>query len=841
MTRTLIFACTFASSALYSHADDQALKGMIERVTPGLSSRIEIASMAADNGKETFVINSKGSKLSLAGSSTAAKTAAFGWYLKHLSHSHFSWGGDRLNSSLALPSSAVQQTTPYRYRFAYNYCTLSYTMAFWDWQRWQREIDFLALNGYSHALVTAGLEKVWQETLRELGYPEKEIMKFIPNPAFAAWWNMGNLEGHGGPMTQGLIDREAELGRKIATRMRELGITPTLAGFVGILPRNIGQYNPQLQLVPQGDWVGFARPTVLDPTSDAFKEVAAIWYRNLHKIYGGPSKAYAGDLFHEGGRHGNIDVTAAAKSVQVAMQKASPESIWVLQSWQANPSPALVFGTDPKKTMILQLCRDMSEGTNGNLRTYQGRPWLWSELANFGGNHGLYGGNKAVSSLPSLLLDATRNRGDMAGVALLSEGIETNPFYYSLFFDSTWRTEDIQIDSWISKYALRRYGQENADAIKSLQLLNSSVYAPVQVQEGPTETILSAKPNRNAQKASTWSSSRNYYSYTDVLEAAESLLAASTELGGLETYRYDLTDVTRQVLSDLARPTLEAAMESYDRGDKAGFKKYCKLYLDLIEDTDELLASDSHWLLGTWLERAKAKGKTSREKRLMEVAARRQITTWSDRSDSLDEYSHRQWAGLMSDYYYPRWRSFFLAHLAVLEGQKPAHSLQSWYADQRMQEDLAWSLETKKYATKPTGDTVAIARKLLKKYAPHTRDFAKVAAKTAGFPWRLTQSSQDFSFDVNEHILSAGSYEVTVQYESGTSALRIHSVALYEGEKKVAEDVHEGWTGVENRQNIYRINLRKLRTSLDSYRLRVNVSAVSSIDSAGVLSIRKKE
>lgn len=841
MTRpSALLAALLTSSAHFSLASDQAVLDLIQRVTPELAPNIHLGNIESNNGEETFVLGSENNTLTIAGSSSSAKAAGFGWYLKHVTNSQLSWGGDQLTNKLVLPKKSIQQTTPYRYRFAYNYCTLSYTMAFWDWQRWEREIDQLSMQGYTHALVTAGLEKVWQLTLRELNYPDSEIKKFIPNPAFAAWWNMGNLEGHGGPLTQNLIDGEAQLGRQIATRMRELEITPTLQGFVGFLPHNIAEYNKELKLVPQGKWVGFQRPIVLDPTSEAFQEVAAIWYKNLHKVYGGKSNAYGGDLFHEGGRHGKIDVTAAAKAVQASMQAASPGSTWVLQCWHNNPSPALIRGTDPNKTFILQLCRNMKDGNNGGrLRTFQDRPWLYSELANFGGNHNLYGGNKLAASLPSRFLDPTKNLGNMAGLALLSEGVETNPLYYAIFHDAFWRKQDIDLDSWIPNYAQRRYGLKHPDAIEALFTLNNSVYNPTGIQEGCTESILCAKPNRNARKASTWSGTHVYYKPLDVVDAAESLLKAAPKLGEEATYRYDLTDVTRQVLADLARPTLTAAMDAYDLGDVKEFKKYSRLYLDLLSDTDTLLAADQHWLLGTWIERAKAKGKTAKEKRIMEVAARRQITTWSNKADSLDEYAHRQWAGLMADYYHPRWRSFFLTHLDVLEKRKPSKSLNSWYRDQRMQEDINWSLETKKYPTKATGDTIAIAQEILKKYAPTARKFDKEKSKTIGLPWKLTQADELFSFDVNEHILSTGTYLVTLQYKRGSSALKTHSVALYEGDKKVAEDAHEGWTGVENRENNYRIDLKKLRTNLDSYSLRVKASSVSSIDSSGVMKIKK--
>lgn len=820
-----------------SYAGEKDIQDLIARINPAHAGKVTLTTIMPDQGQQRFAIRANNKQLELGGSDTLSQASAYGWYLKHVAGQHTSWGGDRRTADLPLPPETITQTTPYRFRFAYNYCTLSYTMAFWDWTRWEREIDQLAMQGYTHALVTAGLEKVWQLTLRELNYPEEEIRKFIPNPAFAAWWNMGNLEGHGGPLTQNLIDGEAKLGLQIATRMKALGITPTLQGFVGILPRNIGKYNPDLKLVPQGGWVGFQRPIVLDPTTEGYKKVAAIWYKNLHKVYGGTTAAYGGDLFHEGGRHGNIDVTAAAKSVQTAMQKASPGSTWVVQSWHNNPSPALVRGIAPDKVFILQLCRNMKDGNNGQaLRTYQNRPWLYSELANFGGNHNLYGGNALAASLPSHLLDPAKNRGDMAGLALFSEGVETNPFYYAIFHDAFWRKQDIDLTTWIPAYAKRRYGKHNEHAVKALNILNGSVYQPKGVQEGCTESILCAKPSRNARKASTWATGEISYQPTDVIDAAEALLKAAPELGKEATYRYDLTDVTRQVLADLARPVLAEAMDAYDRKDVKKFKKYATLYLDLIRDTDELLASDKHWLLGTWIERARAKGKTPAEKNLMETAARRQITTWSNKADSLDDYSHRQWAGLMRDYYLKRWQAFFTVHVDVLEGRKPANKTNTWYRDLRAKEDVAFASERSKYATIATGDTVAIATCILERYAPIGRSLWGKQKQRAGIAWSLG-NKKELVFDVSETFMSAGTYHCTFQWKRGKNALKIHSLALYEGDKKITEDMHEGSTGWKSKNNTYTIHLKKLRSGLDAYTLRARVSGDNGTDSHGVLKI----
>lgn len=50
--------------------------------------------------------------------------------------------------------------------------------------------------------------------------------------------------------------------------------------------------------------------------------------------------------------------------------------------------------------------------------------------------------------------------------------------------------------------------------------------------------------------------------------------------------------------------------------------------LKLLADMDKLLASDSHFLLGRWLQDSRQWGTSAQEKNLMEYNARNQITLW---------------------------------------------------------------------------------------------------------------------------------------------------------------------------------------------------------------------
>ena len=233
-------------------------------------------------------------------------------------------------SAAAVANTEDAQAKAPRVRMAYNYCTLGYTAAGWQEAEWRAEIGRLARKGYNAALVMAGMAKTWQLTLRELGAGEVQIKAFIPDEWAQPWWLMGNLEGEGGPLTDEEIEKDAALGRMIVREMSARGISPVLQCFNGVLPTwsvSLPVFK-DAKFVKQGKWgADFIRPTLLAPTDPAFPRIAEIWYANLRKVYGIDKVAYfAGDLFHEGGKPGDLDVTEYFRAVQSPPYPSHPPS-----------------------------------------------------------------------------------------------------------------------------------------------------------------------------------------------------------------------------------------------------------------------------------------------------------------------------------------------------------------------------------------------------------------------------------------------------------------------------------------------------------------------------------
>lgn len=648
-------------------------EALVKRITPKFAPRIKFhidpAAITPTIKAITPHISGSGSNICITADCERECIRAYGYYLRNVAHVHFSWNGDNANQAhVVVPDSALTVPKALPFNYAYNYCTLSYTGAHWDKQRWERELDLLALNGFRYVLVTSGLEKVWHNFLTELGYPQEKIAGFIPNPAYAAWWNMGNLEGAGGPMSEEHIEAEAELGCFIVNRLKELGMEPVLQGYVGFLPHDISEQTIGDKTLHQGKWCGYNRPAILPPTSPQFERIADLWYKHLHAVYGITGRVYGGDLFHEGGNKGNTNLTQAAAAVQQSMIKASPDAIWLLQAWGGNPDAKLLAGCYPEHTIILALNKNLSANSPANFN-FRNLPFVWCELANFGGNTGLYGGAEVLERLGS-------DKTNAIGIGLISEGLETNPLYYALLYERINNRGTIDRETFLNHYAQARYGCRNEKLLQALHFIMNGIYKPDKMREGCLENIMCARPNLDAKKASTWSNPNMYYNPQEVEAAARLLLAAGLEEGktltSLETYRYDLADLCRQVLADRARTQLQNCKKAYDAKNLAAFQQESGVFLQMIRDTATILACSEHFLLGAYLQGAENRATTPEDKKANTRAIRRLITTWRNDISVLNDYANRQYAELMQQHYLPRWEAYFELCKKQLEGKASA-------------------------------------------------------------------------------------------------------------------------------------------------------------------------
>ena len=140
---------------------------LIQRILPGYASQFSIEVVPSD-GTDWFELSSKGDKIVLRGNNGVSVASALYYYLTEYAHCQITWNGTNLKLPAKLPlvSTLIHKKTPYEYRYYLNYCTFNYSMSWWNWDRWEKEIDWMALHGINMPLAITGEETIWDEVYR---------------------------------------------------------------------------------------------------------------------------------------------------------------------------------------------------------------------------------------------------------------------------------------------------------------------------------------------------------------------------------------------------------------------------------------------------------------------------------------------------------------------------------------------------------------------------------------------------------------------------------------------------------------------------------------------------
>lgn len=642
------------------------IKGLLERIDKGASRKFIIE--LTNTPIEFFELDQKDDKVVIRGSNYVCIATGLNWYLKYYVGIHLSWNSMQAELPEVLPpvKQKERHETTMKYRYNFNYCTFSYTMAFGDWERWEKEIDWMALHGINLPLSIVGADCIWYRVLEKLDYTPKEINEFIAGPGFQAWWLMNNLKGWGGPNPDSWYKKQIVLQQWIVKRMREYGIEPVFPGYSGMVPHNAKEKLGLNVSVP-GLWCGYHRPAFLQPIDSRFQEITSLYYAEMNKLFG-KANFYSMDPFHEGGSVAGVDLEAAGKSIMQAMKKNNSKSVWVAQAWQDNPRLQMFENLNSGDFIALDLFAESRPqwgdpaSTRYRKNGFGQHDWIFCMLLNYGGNVGLHG---KMHHVINEYYNAKESRfgKTMKGIGLTMEGSENNPIMFELMTELPWRSHRFDKDLWLKSYVTARYGKSNPAVEKAWIMLSNSIYncPPSSTQQGTHESVFCARPSEHPYQVSSWSEMSDYYHPNDVIRAASLMVSVAHLFKGNSNFEYDLVDIVRQAIAERGRLVAKVVEAAFASRDKVPYKEASNRFLSLILLQDKLLGMRPEFKLGTWINRARELGNTPEEKALYEWNARVQITTWGNRiaadKGGLRDYAHREWNGLLKDFYYMRWKT----------------------------------------------------------------------------------------------------------------------------------------------------------------------------------------
>lgn len=625
---------------------------------------------ASFEGKDIFEIESNADgKIIIRGNNGIAMASGFNYYLRYYCNVDYNpLFASQLKMPEQLPtlSEKIVKETQYDYRYALNFCTYSYTMAFWDWGEYEAFIDWAAMSGINTMLDIVGQEEVIRRMLHEYGYSDQEIKEYIVGPGYFAWYYMQNMTTYGGPLPDNWFETRVELGRQMHDRMQTFSIKPVLSGFSGMVPTNFKTKFSDAQTINQGEWCGYQRPDMLRTyvgagQKDYFSEMADVFYRVQRDIFGDVTNMYAVDPFHEGGQIGDMNYTKVYETVQQKMIANDADAIWLIQQWSGSMTDAKLQGLKVKdQALILDLFSEINSSYSVMERNEI--PWIWNMLHNFGGRMGLDGNPEKVSqNIPTAYQTTTQ----MKGIGMTPEAIENSPMVYELLWDMTWTKDPIDFRAWSQDYIKRIYGGTNADIEEVMNILLDTGYnRKDSYYQGAAESVFNARPTLNFTSASSWGHSTINYDKKE-LERAVYLLAKNYDtFKDSPAFIYDLSDLSRQVLANSAQEYHKAMVQALQDKNSAQFDIVSQQFLDMMKLQDRILATNEDFLVGKWIEQARTMLADADDytKDLFEFNARSLITTWGGQKNAnnggLRDYSNRQWAGITSDYYYPRWEKW---------------------------------------------------------------------------------------------------------------------------------------------------------------------------------------
>ncbi|MDJ1501522.1 alpha-N-acetylglucosaminidase [Xanthocytophaga agilis] len=711
----------FFTSYVMAQLNVQASEAFVKRILPNESQYFQVEALAPEKGKDAFEIESKNGKIILRGSTGVAIGSALYYYLTEYAHCQITWNGTNLKLPASLPvvPEKVHKNTPYHYRYYLNYCTFNYSMSWWDWERWQKEIDWMALHGINMPLAITGEEYTWYEVYKEMGFTDQDLQAFFSGPSYFSWFWMGNLDAWGGPLPVSWMQSHKELQQKIVARERELGMKPVLPAFTGHVPAAFRHRFPHAKLKATNWTNGFADTYILDSEDPMFAEIGKKFLQKQTTLFG-TDHLYSADTFNENEPPSDEPEFLSKLSARVyeGMRQADPQAVWVMQGWlfysdrkfwKAPQIKALLDAVPNDHMIVLDLATEI-EPVWKSTEAFYGKPWIWNMLNNFGGNVNLFGRIEGAAKGPAEALHDPKS-GNLKGIGLTMEAIEQNPVLYELMMANTWRDQPINLDKWLPDYIRNRYGNTNEHTLAAWQILKTTVYNGKAIRDG-AESIVTGRPTFDS--TTVWTRTKLNYPPVELLPAWQHLVQAINTCKSSDGFQYDLVDVTRQVLANYALPLQKKWVQAYKQKNQADFQKYSKEFIELIDDMNKLLGTRKDFLLGKWIAEARSCGTTAEEKALYEQNARDLVTLWGDENSPLHEYSNRQWNGLLSDFYKPRWQQFFQrVNEALVSGKEIdlaafEKEIKKW--------EWEWVTEQKAFADKPVGVSVDVARQLYKKY-----------------------------------------------------------------------------------------------------------------------------
>lgn len=312
-----------------------------------------------------------------------------------------------------------------------------------------------------------------------------------------------------------------------------------------------------------------------------------------------------------------------------------------------------------------------------------------------------------VHDLEDRLSAALHEAGpNMVGIGSTLEAFDVSPQIYEYLFCRAWESHP-DVDAWMADWAQLRCGHSFFN--REWKLLNDSVYKDNSFYGLGTQLV--ARPSLEGH--GTYYTKPAYSYSNDTLgRICRQLLNPVADARMKDAFQYDIVNLMSQWVGNYFMTVRDNFTAAYKKGDLKRMVQQKKLADRLFRDVDGLLSSHPSFMLGPWIENARAWGTTPAEKDYFEQQARTILTIWG--GPVLNDYANRMWGGLVKDYYAKRWDMFFRE---VMQCARQGKSFDEKSFDEKLSAfEQEWTRRHTHYAVSPRKNTLDEALEIYGRY-----------------------------------------------------------------------------------------------------------------------------
>ena len=514
---------------------------LIKRNTPRIADQFLLKTIESDNGYDCYEIYSEDKKVVLAGNSPLSQAMAYYDYLGKY-HGVVITSGDydiSTISSAPLPEKKISRTIKKKIRAMTSYESFSLNGNFRGFDRWEKEIDFMAMHGFNRALQPVGFDGVLFRTLTDIGMPENFCLEFSSGPAFLMNQLTGNIAGTNSINSKEYLERKITVGKLISDRERSLGIEPIFPAAIPSVPFSLRKKYIKMDIFKAPMWHNFPPIFFIRP-KNAFFSVFNKKFLTIQREALGETHSYIFEGVYESDKKGyNSHLADLGKALEEMLGEFDTEAVCYLQTSSINAD--FFKNCSGNRYIFLDNC-EMSKSSD----ILNGRKCIPEISGNRYGRTGIYGNVQKLCDNPFA--------NSELGGALSFDTFDINPVYCAAALKAITTDGSFDRDEFIRDFCAKRYKTDSfTDDIISLIDLCSS--------DECTGSIICARPCTNVKHTAPYDTMERDYDFHRLYQIAQNI--ANSDDKKIDATRTDLQSIVRQFLSDLAYPVYIKATEFF--------------------------------------------------------------------------------------------------------------------------------------------------------------------------------------------------------------------------------------------------------------------------------------